>query len=316
LTAGKILPLTWTFAIATCGAAACGGSSPSTPVSPSTIPTIPATYLTVIVLPTLLGVGETGQARADRGSADVSTQTTWVSLNPTVATVTAVGVVTALASGRAEIRGQYQGLSGVFPLDVISGADITDIMLGGASMQIFLGQPLGLVPRIVIRGNTIYDLDANRAIWSTSNPRVVAVAAEGTMATVSAGVADITATYLGKTASTRITVSVLDHDTFTIASQGASGLFAIGGRLSFSVTVAYSLVSAPTGRVGLQIFDQNARSLGSNPTVDVTGGLFKTATLTDEITVPAGATSICTAVTINLSSGLQLRASGGCLTIR
>jgi Bacterial Ig-like domain (group 2) len=309
--------LAWICALTIFTAAACSGSSPNNPVTPSPNPPgTPVTSLAVLVIPVLLGIGETGQARATSGTADVSTQTTWTSLNPSVASVTVSGGVTALASGSAQIHGQYRGASGDFPLEVISGADITEIILGGASTNVVLGQPIGLTPRLVIHGNTIYDLEANRALWSTSDPRVVAISPNGSLSTVSAGVANITVSYLGKTASIIVNVSVLDHDTFTIASQGASGLFAVGGKLSFSVTVAYSLLSAPGGRVALQILDQGGRALGSNPAVDVPGGLFKTATLTDEVTIPSGTTSICTTATMDLPTGQQLHASGACLTIR
>src|SRR5438309_6940393 len=94
--------------IVTCGVvAACGGGSPSTnPVAP-TEPI--STTLGVIVLPTLLGVGETGQAHAvTTANADVSTQTSWTSSSPAFATITSAGIVTAIASGTTSIGGRYQ----------------------------------------------------------------------------------------------------------------------------------------------------------------------------------------------------------------
>lgn len=54
----------------------------------------------------------TAVARLANGSdQDVTGATSWISSNPTVATISAAGTITGQGPGRTEIRGTYQGVS-------------------------------------------------------------------------------------------------------------------------------------------------------------------------------------------------------------
>lgn len=274
------------------------------------------------VSPVVLGVGETGQARARTASADVSSQTSWTSANPAVATVAGAGIVTALASGTTDILGQYQGSSGSSSLQVISGADIQQLMFPGygASVERFVGQTFTLIVRLILSGGVIYDLAENRVAWATSDSRVVAVAPDGSISAVSVGVATVTATYLGKSATIGVTV-VPEEDRFSNQSSSATGQLIPGGHLSLSDTFVYSLVSAPSARIVYMVTARDTAgrilgSIGSNPSVDVTRTTNQSVTMKDEVTIPVGAGSICSEATMTLSTGQQLHASGGCGQIR
>src|SRR5438046_1484091 len=123
---------------------ACGGTSSST-ISTPTQATPPATSssLAVLVNPTLLGVGEMGRALASLrpSGSDITGQTSWQSLNPTIATISSTGTVTALNSGTTLIQGMYNGVSATFPLEVISGTDIVQLIISGGTVT--MGQLVG-----------------------------------------------------------------------------------------------------------------------------------------------------------------------------
>jgi trimeric autotransporter adhesin len=192
--------------------ASCGGSaSPSAPASPS----VP---LSINVSPAVLGIGELGQANAVAGAGPV----TWSSGAPGVAAVTADGVVRALARGTADIRGQTPTQSATWPLRVLAGDEVTLswAVLGRGGVRgddfsvvwtVSVGETVSLTPRASFdRTNlsvSVYDvLPATRLAWASSNPVIVSVTPSGQMTGRSRGVADVTATWLGKVGSVRVTV--------------------------------------------------------------------------------------------------------------
>jgi uncharacterized protein YjdB len=102
-------------------AVACSGSSNTTPANPS--PTV--TSVSITGNPSLNGGNLTSQlvARATLSNGtlqDVSTQATWSSSNPGVATVSAAGLVTAVTVGTTNISAAYQGQSGTLAVTVLS----------------------------------------------------------------------------------------------------------------------------------------------------------------------------------------------------
>lgn len=94
-------------------AAACGSNTPTTPTSVSTIS----------VTGTVPGVGSTAQffavATMSGGTTqDVTTTAAWSSSDTTIATVSATGVVTAIASGPVVITASLSGVSGTDAVSV------------------------------------------------------------------------------------------------------------------------------------------------------------------------------------------------------
>ncbi len=93
-------------------AAACGQSTAPTPTPPA-VSSIAITG--TLALP---AVGQTSQlvataAFADGTSQVVTNQATWLSSNPTVATVTTSGLVAALTYGTAVVTATFQGVAGI-----------------------------------------------------------------------------------------------------------------------------------------------------------------------------------------------------------
>lgn len=101
-------------------ASACGGGS-SSPSAPSRQPTVVA--ITVLGNLSMASAGQTSQLTASASFSNgtsqvVVAQVTWESSDPTVASVSATGLCTAVTFGQAEVRARYQGLVGTAQVHV------------------------------------------------------------------------------------------------------------------------------------------------------------------------------------------------------
>jgi hypothetical protein len=117
-----------------------------------------------------------------------------------------------MSSGVALIQGQFNGVSATFPLQVISGADIVELMINKGTFKV--GQPVGFAPRLVlVPGNVIYDLDPpTRATYASSNANVGTIGRDGMLKTVAPGATDVTVAYLGKSATERVLIVLPGDD--------------------------------------------------------------------------------------------------------
>ena len=89
----------------------------------------PAVTTTVVVTstPTQIAVGETAQASAvvrDQNGNPLSGKSiSWISLNPTIASVTGAGVIRGVAPGTATIQGSVDGITGGAAVQVVAPAN-------------------------------------------------------------------------------------------------------------------------------------------------------------------------------------------------
>ena len=209
------------LALASCfwgSAFGCSGS----PAAPAEVA---SQTLSVKMNPVLLGVGETGMASATLTSSSntnsVPAGIMWQSTDPLIATVDAQGNVAGIARGQVSIRSQVQELSASKTLRILSGDELSMTFAVGAGggvkpdgsiiWNMSIGQVMTLTPRAVYDktsiSSTIYDVSpGSRATWTSSNPLSVSVTSTGQVTGHTAGVADVTASWLGKVASVQITV--------------------------------------------------------------------------------------------------------------
>ena len=135
------------------------GSSPSSPQAPSNVPTV--TSVTV----TATSTGSQFQCAAVAGFSDGSTQNvtsqaTWTSSNPSVATVTNTGLVTPLSNGSIDIAATHSGMTGTLhlavtvpppspaPTYILSGTvrdGSTGTALSGAQAEVIDGPDAGTI---------------------------------------------------------------------------------------------------------------------------------------------------------------------------
>jgi len=160
-----------------------------------------ATLLSIAVTPTnpTITVGKTQQLTAtgsfsDGSSQDMTTQVSWLSSDPTKATVSTTGLVTGQNGGSTTISATYGGISGSTSVTVIPQTPLT-IAVTPNNPTVTTANTLQLTATGNYSGGSTQDL-TTQVTWQSSDPTKVTVSATGLVAGQSAGSsATITATY-------------------------------------------------------------------------------------------------------------------------
>jgi uncharacterized protein YjdB len=166
---------------------------------------------TVVVSPRVssLRVGQTQQLAAtvlDKTGATVAAgAVTWTSVEPTIATVSATGLVTMLTTGSTAIQATVGGVTGIASLQGVAG--VASISIAGLTRAVAVGEQVPLSFRTLdAAGNALV---ARAVTWSSSAPTVATVNADGVIAGVAPGAAVVTATSEGRTATVNVVVEAL-----------------------------------------------------------------------------------------------------------
>ena len=124
--------------------------------------------------------------------------------DPTVATVSNGGLLTALAPGTATVAATISGRSATSTISVLPGA-VSLVQVSPVTKTLFIGNSVALQATLFdARGATITD----RAVsWVSSDNQIASVSSNGLVSALSNGAATITATSEGKTGSAVVTVS-------------------------------------------------------------------------------------------------------------
>lgn len=130
---------------------------------------------------------------------------TWASENPSVATVSPEGLVTAVAPGEAVITAFAEGKTASVTVTV-AASQITGLKIGALTTQIAVGETqkldlIGLDDKKREVGGV------GEAAWSSSHDKIITVDAGGVATARGPGKAVITAKALGKTASISLSVT-------------------------------------------------------------------------------------------------------------
>ncbi len=178
-----------------------------------TVTAVPVATVAVSPDTGTIAVGSTLQLAAtpkDNGGNALQGRTvTWTSSNPAFATVSASGLVTALApGGPVTVTATSEGIAGTATVNIVSAAaasvDVsgaTELMVSGTTEQ------LAATPKDgsgnVLTGKTI--------VWASSAPAVATISSDGLVTAVAAGTATFTATVDGTpgNAATRVIAAKL-----------------------------------------------------------------------------------------------------------
>jgi len=180
-----------------------GCSSTTTPSSTSSQSNTAQVRVTA---PLGLFAGESGEAHATASNNDVSTVATWQSSNTAVATISATGSVTTIAPGTIQLTATYQGGSGSDTLIVSRDSDLVSVQLQSCSGLIAIGQTMNCGALANIQGVAGSPDITSKASWSSSNASVLFVGAGGHLIGIAPGVATVSATYRGKSASSAVMI--------------------------------------------------------------------------------------------------------------
>ena len=213
--------------------------------------TVPVASVTVSLAASSLAPGGTTQATATARDANGNVLTGralgWSSSNGAVATVSASGVVTAVAAGSANIVATVEGKTGQAAVTVaapiVPVASVT-VSLGASSVTAGATTQATAVTRDA-NGNVL----TGRAVaWSSSNSAVATVSAAGVVTAVAAGSANIIATSEGKSGQAAITVTTPIVPVATVTVSLAASSVTAGGTTQATATARDANGNVLTGR--------------------------------------------------------------------
>lgn len=196
-------------------AAACDESTPADPVVVATVEVTPR--LTTARVGTSQQLAAT--AKDAKGNPMSGETIVWKSSEPSVATVSASGLVTFVGSGSTAILATARGTSGF--ATIVADANVAGVsMSAGATLNVGLGQAVQLTatPQDAA-GRSLF----RPITWASSAPAVATVSSTGLITSVTAGTTTITATSEGKVGTTLVTI-VPPPPVATVTLSLSSGL--------------------------------------------------------------------------------------------
>lgn len=169
------------------------------PVLTGIVVTPPSASIMVGAQATLTATG----SYSDGSTADVTGQVTWTSGAPTVATVSAAGVVTGTGAGTASVTATLGSSSAT---SVLTVRRVTAVAIGGAPATLAKGLTKQLSATATLSDGTTVDVTST-ATWASAKPSVATVSATGLVTTTGVGSAAVSASYGGASTSATVTVT-------------------------------------------------------------------------------------------------------------
>jgi serine/threonine-protein kinase len=179
----------------------------------------------------------------DRHGNAIDARVTWTSRNPSVASVTETGALTAKRRGSAVIVAESGGVARAVTV-TIAAAPVVDVVIDGVPPVLVVGATTLL--RAVVRAARTTDDDRARAVeWKSSDPAVATVGADGTLTARSPGRATVTAISDGVRGEAHVTVVSVRAHSIVIAAPPSP--LRLGDKVSLKVTV-YDAEGRPVNR--------------------------------------------------------------------
>jgi uncharacterized protein YjdB len=167
------------------------------------VPPVTATGISISGSLTLTALGQTGQLTAVEAFSDHTTQvlTTgvqWTTSNPSVATVSATGLVTATGNGLVTIGASYQATSQTFTSTkgLLVALAVSSVKLTGNVALTDVGQTSQLTATATLPDGSTSDV-TSIAIWTSFDTSIVTVSSNGLLSAVGLGAARVAVQYGG-----------------------------------------------------------------------------------------------------------------------
>ncbi len=291
----------WLFALFTAClvvlAAGCGGGKTSDSIS-------------ITISNQMIAVGGTAQLTATdtnsvTGPSNVTNSVTWTSSDPSVATVTAAGLLKGVGAGSATVSAASKKATGSLSVS-INAAAVTALTVSPQSAALFTGGQQQFSASATYSNGTAGDVTGQVA-WSVTPATVATINASGLLQTVSAGSFTVTATS-GKVTGTAAG-SVTDPVLASIGITPASTNIASGASLQFTATGSYNDGSTKDVTSAVTWISSNTSVLSITAAGLATAASVTTATVAT-ITAQLGALSASAAVNVTpvaTMTALQVR---------
>lgn len=191
----------------------------------------------------------------------------WSSLDSTIATVAATGVVTGRAIGTTQVAASSGGQSAVVPVAVVP-APVASVAIAPAAANVTVGGTVVL--KAVAYDAAGQAIVGRPVVWASGAPQVAKIDTSGTATGLTAGVAVITATSGGQTASATVAVSLVP--VATVAVTPGSAALIVGHSASLSAVLTDSRGNVLSGRsVSWSVLDQSIATVTSLGLVTAVG---------------------------------------------
>lgn len=170
----------------------------------------PVASVTVTPSTLSLAVGQkwplTVTLRDAAGSPLTGRTVTWISSQPSVATVNGNGLVAGLAAGTTTITATSEGESGSATVTLtVSPVPVASVLVTPSSLSLAVGQTGQLTATLL--DSTASVLPGRTVTWTSSQPSRATVNGSGLVTGVAAGTTTITATSEGQSGSATVTAS-------------------------------------------------------------------------------------------------------------
>lgn len=226
---------------------ACSSSGTSVEV----VPKAPVASVSLTLPSATLLTGQTQRAvatpRDANGAALMDRPVTWLSANPSVASVDASGTIAAVAPGTDVITATSEGVSAQGTLTVIPVPPIpvASVSVSPTAPSLQVGSTVQLTAVTRDAGGNVL---SGRAIsWTSSNNAIASVNSNGLVSAVSAGSASVIASSEGQTATSSVTVTAIPVASVTVSP--ATSNLQPGGTAQLSAVTRDANNNVLTGRV-------------------------------------------------------------------
>jgi len=174
---------------------------------------------------------------SDASTQDVSSQVTWSSTTPTLATVNAQGLVTAVGLGSAKITATLGALSNEMTI-MISDATLESITVTSDKQDVANGLTEQLYVSGIYSDDSIADL-TSQTTWTTSDTTIATVSSSGVVTAKKVGTVTVTGKVGEVTAQTTITISEAVLQSIAIKPL-ANNQIAKGNSVQLEIVGTYS----------------------------------------------------------------------------
>ncbi len=231
--------------------AGCGGGSSNGVTGPATSTPV-LTVVTVSLSPATLQMGQSAVASAagfDQNGAPINIGApSWSTASAGVATVSAIGVVSAVAPGQTMLIASVNGKQGQLALTVVP-VPVAALQIAPGAATLAPGARLQLTA--ILRDASGRVLSDRTVGWASADAARVTVSTNGVVTAVAPGVATVTATSEGVSASAVITVTGSvgsEGSVATVTLSPAARSLTVGGSLQLDVMLQDDAGNALTGR--------------------------------------------------------------------
>jgi alpha-tubulin suppressor-like RCC1 family protein len=204
-------------------------------------------------------VGESQQltatAQDQAGNPLVGRSITWATTEPTVATVSAAGVVNGVGPGSATITATSEGKSGSATVSV--AIPVASVTVSPGELTLLVGESQQLTA--ITRDEAGNPLDGRSITWTTTEPTVATVSATGIVTGVGTGSATVTATSEGKSASATVSVASAPVVSVTVSP----------GELTLLVGASQQLTAITRDQAGNPLVGRSVTWATTEPTVAI-----------------------------------------------